>query len=166
MTSSEIPEKAYALAYEHEQKYGSCPQGVLVAIHDTFGIASEEVIKAGHALAGGGALAGDGMCGALAGGIIALGCQFGRERKDFDKRQMKSFEIAKKLRDKFVAEYGGVTCHIVQKKIFGKTFNLWDKGEYKAFNDAGGHTDKCPSVAGNVAKWVAEILLAEGVTSK
>lgn len=166
MSSSGLPEKAYALAYEYEQKYGSCPQCVLAAIHDTFGIVSDDLIKAGYPLAGGGALAGDGMCGALAGGILALGCQFGRERKDFSTRDMKSFHISRKLRDKFVAEYGGVTCHIVQKKIFGKTFNLFDKDEYKAFNDAGGHTDKCPSVAGNVAKWVAELLLAEGVASK
>ena len=166
MSLYSLPEKAYALAYENEQKYGSCPQCVLAAIHDTFGIASDDVIKAGHALAGGGALAGDGMCGALTGGILALGCQFGRERKDFGKRNLKSFEVARKLRDRFVAEYEGITCHSVQKKIFGKTFNLWDKDEYKAFNDAGGHTDKCPAVAGNVAKWVAEILLAEGVSPK
>ena len=36
---------------------------------------------------------------------------------------------------------------------------MWDSKDYEEFERAGGHKDKCPSVAGNVAVWVAEILL-------
>lgn len=38
---------------------------------------------------------------------------------------------------------------------------MWDAKEYEEFERAGGHRDKCPSVTGNVAKWVAQILLEE-----
>ncbi|MBN2599441.1 MAG: hypothetical protein JXA75_02785 [Candidatus Thermoplasmatota archaeon] len=48
-----------------------------------------------------------------------------------------------------------------KKKIFGRSYDLLDKQEYAAFGDAGAHADKCPSVAGNVAKWTAEIILHE-----
>ena len=63
--------------------------------------------------------------------------------------------------DKFVEEFGSGNCRDVQKKICGKAFNLWDPDEYKEFDKAGGHTDKCTDVSGKVARWVAEILLEQ-----
>ncbi len=154
--------KAYALAFEYEQKYGSCAQCVLAAIHDIFGIVDDEVFKSGHVLAGGVGLAGDGSCGALSGGSMALSCKYGRNRENFGHGSyLKSYKLAKKLHDRFIREYGSCICRDVQKKIFGKSFNLWNPNEYKDFESAGGHKDKCPDVAGKVAMWVAEILLEE-----
>lgn len=34
------------------------------------------------------------------------------------------------------------------------------------FKKAGGHADKCPHVAGNVARWVMEILLDKGAVEQ
>lgn len=34
-----------------------------------------------------------------------------------------------------------------------------DPKEYEEFDKAGAHVDKCPSVSGNVARWIAEIVL-------
>ncbi|RSD33523.1 MAG: CGCAxxGCC family protein, partial [Methanohalophilus sp.] len=34
---------------------------------------------------------------------------------------------------------------------------------FEAFEEAGGHDDKCPSVTGNAAKWTAKVLLDEGI---
>ena len=96
---------------------------------------------------------------ALTGGVMALGCKYGRSRENFAKgRFLDSYVRAKKLHDRFVQEYGSTICRDVHKKIFGRTFNLWDAKEYKEFESAGAHRDKCPMVAGKVAKWVAEIL--------
>jgi hypothetical protein len=47
----------------------------------------------------------------------------------------------------------------VQQKVFGRTFNLQDRIEYKAFEEAGAHTDKCPEVVGKAALWTAKIIL-------
>jgi hypothetical protein len=41
----------------------------------------------------------------------------------------------------------------------GRSFNMWDADDYKAFEAAGGHKDKCTSVAANAAAWAAETIL-------
>ena len=93
---------------------------------------------------------------------MALSFIYGREVKDIDKgRFLKSYKLAKNLYDKFVEEFGSCICRDVQKKIFGKAFNLWNAEEYKEFLKAGGHIDKCPDVGGQVARWVAETLLEQ-----
>jgi len=154
-----ILKRVYDHAFEYEQKYGSCPQCVLGAIQDEFGIVPDDVFRAGHALAGGVGLSTEGTCGALTGGVMALGCKYGRSRENFAKgRFVNSYVRAKKLVDRFVQEYGSTICRDVHKKIFERTFNLWDPKDYQEFEKAGAHRDKCPTVAGNVAKWVAEIL--------
>lgn len=160
--TEEPADKAYALAYEYEQKYGYCAQCVLAAIQDTFDFVGDDVIKSAHALSGGLGGAGDGTCGALAGGVIAICCKYGRERKDFGRTPMKlPEELARRLHDLFIKEYGSPICRDVQKKIFGRSFNIWDPKEYEEFESAGAHIDKCPEVVGKVARWVTEILLEE-----
>jgi C_GCAxxG_C_C family probable redox protein len=154
--------KAYALAYEYEQKYGYCAQCVVAALQDTLDFISDDVVRSAHALSGGLGGAGDGTCGALAGGVMAICCKYGRERKDFDRTQMKlPEELAKRLHDLFIEEYGSPICGDVQRRIFGRSFNIWDPSEYQEFESAGAHIDKCPKVVGKVAKWVTEILLEE-----
>lgn len=166
----ELLEKIYKQAFENEAKYGYCPQAVLAAIQDYFGLIDDEVIKATHALAGGGALCGDGTCGALVGGIVAISSKFGRSRKEFGQGKvadwLKSCKIAKKLREKFIEEFGSVICGDVQTKKMGRAFDLWDPRDFQKFEDAGAHVDKCPDVAGKVARWTAEILIEEGVLPK
>lgn len=158
--TKEILERVCARASEYEQKYGSCPQCVLAAIQDVFGMVDDHVFKAGHALAGGVGLTTNGTCGALSGGVMALCCKYGRTRENFAKgRYLKSYQLGKRLHDRFVQEYGSCICREVQEKIFGRSFNLWDAKDYQEFERAGGHKDKCPTITGNVAMWVAEILL-------
>jgi C_GCAxxG_C_C family probable redox protein len=156
----EAIDRAYALAYENEQKYGCCPQCVLAAIQDVLGIVDDATFKASHALAGGGGLSGGGTCGALNGGMLALGARYGREHADFaGRRYRQSYLLAKQLYDRFVAEFGSPICAGVQTSIFGRSFDLWDAEDHAAFKAAGGHVDKCPRVAGSVARWTVEILL-------
>jgi C_GCAxxG_C_C family probable redox protein len=158
----EAIDRAYALAYENEQKYGCCPQCVLAAIQDVLGIVDDATFKASHALAGGGGLSGGGTCGALNGGMLALGARYGRTRDQFaSRRYRQSFLLAKQLYDRFVAEFGSPICAQVQTKIFGRSFDLWDAEDHAAFKAAGGHVDRCPTVAAKVAGWTAELLLAE-----
>jgi C_GCAxxG_C_C family probable redox protein len=163
MNKKSLPEKAYQLAFRYEAELGSCPQCVLAAIKETLGIGDEETIKAADALAGGTALSTNGTCGALVGGMLAISSILGRDYDEFKKgkRVRNVFRYAKKLYDRFVEEFGSCTCKGVQKKIFGRSFNLWDPKEYKEFEKAGAHIDKCPEVSGKVAKWVAELILEE-----
>lgn len=163
-------EDVYQSAYDYEGHYGFCSQAVLAALNDYFTGIDDEVIKASHALAGGGALKGDGSCGALLGGMAAISCYFGRSREEFGESDsqlwMGSSILANKLRERFIEEFGSVICNKVQEEKLGRSYDLWDKNDYKAFEEAGGHENKCPDVTGKVAKWTAEILLDEGIKSK
>ena len=104
-----------------------------------------------------------GTCGTLAGGLLAISSIVGREYDDFKegKKKRRVFKYSKILYDRFIDEYGSPLCCDVQKRLFGRSFNLMNKKEYEEFEKAGAHIDKCPSVSGNVAKWTAELILDE-----
>ena len=164
MTSpKDVPESAYQLAFQYEAKLGSCPQCVLAALKETLGVGNESIFQASQGLTGGTALSSQGSCGALTGGMIAISTLVGRTYQEFTEGQKKRlvFKYTKILYNRFIKEYGSPLCCDVQKKLFGRSYILMDKQEYEAFEKAGAHVDKCPSVAGNVAKWTAEIILNE-----
>jgi len=158
-----LPDNAYRLAFKYEAERGSCPQCVLAALMETLNVGDPATIKAIDAMAGGTALSTNGTCGALVGGLAAISSIVGRDYKSFGsgERKRRVFAYSKKLYDKFIEEYGSPVCKDVHMKLFGRTFNLLDPKEYDEFEKAGAHVDKCPVVAGNVARWAAEIILSE-----
>jgi C_GCAxxG_C_C family probable redox protein len=163
ISQKDILENVYQLAFQYEAKLGSCPQCVLAALKETLDIGNESIFQAAQGLTGGTALSSQGTCGALAGGMIAISALVGRTYQEFTEGQKKRlvFKYTKLLYDMFVEEYGSPLCCDVQKKLFGRSYILLDKQEYEAFEKAGAHVDKCTSVAGNAAKWTAEIILNE-----
>ena len=93
---------------------------------------------------------------------MVISSKIGRDRRNFrdpERIRWKTYELAKKLYDKFVEEYGSGTCSDIQNKIMGRSFDLWDPADFEEFDKAGGHTEKCPSVVANAAKWTTEILM-------
>ena len=160
-SKKEILEEIYNLAFKYEAEIGSCPQCVLAAVMETLNIGDPNTIKAADALAGGSALSTEGTCGALVGGLLAISSIVGRNYDDFKvgNKKRRVFRYAKKLYDKFIEDYDSPICKDVQKKIFGRTFNLLDPRDYAEFEEAGAHIDKCPVVSGKVARWTAEIIL-------
>ena len=159
----ELLEEAYRLAFKYEAEIGSCPQCVLSALMETLDVGDPATIQAADALAGGTALSTKGTCGALVGGLLAISSIVGRSYDNFTAGEQKRrvFRYAKKLYDRFIDEYGSPICKDVQKKIFGRSFNLLDPKEYAEFEKAGAHVDKCTMVSGNAARWAAEIILDE-----
>lgn len=155
-----LQQKAYDLAFKYEAERGSCPQAVLSAVMETIEVGDEQTIKAADGLAGGTGLSTEGTCGALVGGILAIGAVVGRSYPEYclGKQQRRVFQFAKKLTDQFEKEYNGIICNKVQLQLFGQSYRLINPKEYQRFEDAGAHVDKCPTVAGNVAAWTIEIL--------
>ena len=135
---------------------------MVAALQDAFDLRNDIIFKAATALAGGGARAIDGSCGAYTGAILFFGSIVGRERNDFKdeaKVRLQTHDLAKRLHDKFIEEYGSVVCQNIQTKTMGRSYYLIDPDEYKKFLDAGAHDIHCPDVVGKAAKWAAEILL-------
>ncbi len=153
----DLAQEAYDKALKYELDYGCCPQCVLSAVQETVGIIDDSVIKASHGLSGGGALSGMGACGALTGGLVALSAKRGRDRDKLDKgRFINNFKKGQELVDRFRAEFGGVTCQELQQQFTGRTYDMWQAEEYKAFSDARG--EKCALATATVTKWVVEML--------
>ncbi|MBI4984034.1 MAG: C_GCAxxG_C_C family protein [Rhodocyclales bacterium] len=152
-----LAEQAYAKALQYELDYGCCPQCVLATVQETVGIVDDQTVKASHGLSGGGGLLGEGVCGALTGGLMALSAKYGRDRDKLDRgRYINNFKKAKELTERFRAEFGGVTCRELQQQFTGRTYDMWNADEYRAFDDARGL--QCARATGTVTKWVIEML--------
>lgn len=152
-----LAEQAYDKAVKYELDFGCCPQCVLATIQETVGVVDDATIKASHGLSGGGGLVGQGACGALTGGLMALSSKYGRDRDKLDKgRYINNFKKNKELVERFRAEFGGITCEELQKQFTGRTYDMWKADEYKAFDDARGK--QCAHATGTVTKWVIEML--------
>ncbi len=152
-----LAEEAYEKALQYELDYGCCPQCVLATVQETVGIIDDSTIKASHGLSGGGGLMGQGACGALTGGLMALSAKRGRDRDKLDKgRFISNFKKGRELVERFRQEFGGVTCEELQQNFTGRTYDMWDEDQYKAFDEARGK--KCAHATGTVTKWLIEML--------
>ena len=162
--SKEIKKMAYDLGLFYERTYGCCSQCVLAAIKNTLGNIPDDVFKSSTGLGAG--IAGAGYaCGALTGGVMALSMFVGRTYDNFpdpDGIRFKTFELSRKLAEKFEAEYGGGNCSDVQKAIMGRSYDIM-RGERDIFIEHGGHDDKCPIVCGKAAEWTVELLEEAGL---
>lgn len=159
---------AYKLGFEYEQKYMGCAQCVFGALQDALELKNPQtdaVFKAATALSGGTALEGDGNCGAYSGAVLFLGSIIGRERNNFSdpqKIRLKTSDLARELHGNFIETYGTIICHGIHRKIFGRPFYLPDPDQLTKFDEAGAHTEKCPNVVGEAARWTVWILHENG----
>ncbi len=152
-----LAEEAYQRALDYELEFGCCPQCVLASVQEVVGYVSDDTIKASHGLSGGCGLEGEGACGALTGGLLALGAKNGRDRDKLDQgRGIGNFEDARDLTKRFKEKFGGTTCKELQQQFTGRTYDFWDASQYKAFDDARGL--QCAEATAIVTKWVVEKL--------
>jgi hypothetical protein len=63
-----------------------------------------------------------------------------------------------RLHEKFIEEFGSVTCREIHDGVFGRRFDLWSDADKESFEQAGAHRDKRTRV---VASWTAELILGE-----
>lgn len=157
----EILTKAYETGVQNERRCTGCAQSALAAILDVLDIESDDAFRAASGMADGIGLSGDGSCGVLAAGVMAIGLMFGRDREHFSDpfAAMKSYKLAYKLYEDFIERYGSCRCYDIQKKLMGRTYNLRDAKEMEEALH-GGMMDHCSKVVGNGARKAVEIILA------
>jgi C_GCAxxG_C_C family probable redox protein len=158
----EILNRAFESAKQHELKSGGCPQCTIAGIFEALGIENDDVFRAATGFADGVGLTGDGHCGALSGGTMAISYLFGREKEDFGNimKQLRACILSKKLHDQFVEKYGTCRCADIQTKLVGRFFNLYEPTEMEAALKAG-MPDKCSTLIGEIAKMTTKIILEE-----
>jgi len=156
--------RVYRIAFDNEKENRGCAQSVLAALQDAFEMRNDEVFKAASGLSGGVGLSTHGTCGALSGGVMAIGMLFGRERRNFkdpDKTRMVAYRLGKQLSDRFEREYGSVVCCRIQGSYLGRNYDLWSNTDSVDFDKVAYQQSKCPHLVGTAAVWAAEIILNE-----
>ena len=153
-------ETAAKLAQQYEKTCTGCAQSVVAGVLDALDLKSDEVFRAASGLADGIGLTGDGACGALTWGALAIGLVFGRERSDHKDimKPMKSYLLCRELQRDFIEQYGSCRCRDIQAKLMGRTFNMLDPKDLAAAGPAG-MMEHCSSVAGRAGRKTAEIIL-------
>jgi len=169
LSQEQLLDKVYALGVDFERYSGSCSQCTAAALHEILGFESV-IVKIASSSCGGHAGFSVGTCGAVVGATIVLDYFFGRpadllsktrEIQEGQNALKNSMEVSGAFCKKFHDKYGSIICPHVQKKIFGRSYNLQDPSDWDAFIAAGAHTDptKCMSVVGHAARWVLEMLI-------
>ncbi len=150
-------------ADEMEQTKKACARCALYAVAKNLELADEKCIeatlKASIPFAGG--IAGTrNHCGALTGGIMALGLAL----VDYDATEAnpprRSFVIkkAKEFHRWFEKEIGYKMCYDIRETGMGRVYDTANPEEAKAFIDDGGYV-LCGSVVGKAARKAAEMIL-------
>jgi len=118
----EILNKAFESGKRHEMRSGGCPKRTIAAVFEALGIKNDEVFRTATGFADGVGLTGDGHCGALSGGVMAISYLFGRKKEDFGDimKLLNACILSKKLHDQFVDKYGTCRCTDIQTKFFGR----------------------------------------------
>ncbi len=125
-----------------------CSEAVVKIIRDTFCPSVPDTIIAAASgfpigMGGGGC-----TCGAVSGGVIALGLVFGRTKPDEKMKSAACMKYARELHDRFKAENKAVCCRILTKRMLDAS-------------DSGGHEKQCAELTAEVVEIVAEIILRE-----
>lgn len=131
----EIIQKSNQLAVEYEAKYKGCGQCTFLAIIDALRWGGLEIIPKDMEdrffsgvciLTGGVGLTGDGTCAAVASGALAIGLALGIQQENFDEAGFREncTTVRNALLNKYYQKYNSMLCKDVQRKFFGKAWDL------------------------------------------
>jgi C_GCAxxG_C_C family probable redox protein len=154
-------------AGDYEEVSISCSQGTLAALQEEFNLGGgKEVIKAAAFMPG--IASRKETCGAIAGGLMALGLKFGRDKiRDSEsntpegKAEMLKFrEKAWRFCEEFKKEFGSTMCGDIRPQIMGRDYNSMDPVDRQQFLNDGG-PKKCRVPAEKAARIAASIIIEE-----
>ncbi|MBU1584845.1 MAG: C-GCAxxG-C-C family protein [Proteobacteria bacterium] len=138
MNREEIVQKAF----EYFNGGFHCAEAVSKAIVEVYGKGpNSEIPQVASAFGGGAVKTFDGTCGALTGGLVAIGCLYGRMKPGDEETKKEVFQLAQDLGKRFVAEFGASNCNSVLE-LLGPQENM----------------NKCKQLSGTVAGMLSDIL--------
>jgi len=156
ISKEEILNELEEKAGDYEERSGCCAQGCLLALQEQFNLGDVLTFKAATAMPGI-ALRGE-TCGAVIGGLMAIGLAYGRESLDDWDGFLRAIRPARKFCRAFEKEFGSVMCRDVLKSQCGRSFNLADPAEAEEFEKTGGYK-KCRVPPGKAARIAGEIIM-------
>lgn len=166
-SKEEILARVARKAGDYEELSVNCAQGTLTALQEEFDLGGgKDVLKAATFMPG--IMSRKETCGAVIGGLMALGLAYGRDRLyDLEWRTPEANEVMFRLRNKvwrfceaFKQEFGSTMCGDIRPKIMGRDYDTMDSEERRQFLEDGG-AKKCRVPPEKAAGIAAEILLEE-----
>jgi hypothetical protein len=124
---------------------------------------TDDMVFSGIALAGGGARARGGNCGAFSAGLMAISVKMSprtaetpeKEQAELEKMRAKCYEF----RDWFIAEYSGISCLDALHKLFGGNFDQSKESDRKRLAEIQKAVGfNCEALTAKVAVKLAEML--------
>ena len=88
----------------------NCAESVLMSLTESIGVRSELIPKIATPFGGGIGRRGS-ICGAVTGGVIAIGLKFGRSEAKDTKRREESYQKALELFKRFEKKFGSALCY-------------------------------------------------------
>ena len=132
-SKEEIVRDVHEQAYRTQLNYRGCSQVVVKALMDHLGMYNQEVFRAATVFAGGVARKGGSPCGALTGGLLAIGLYCGRNdlleagppkeiamKDSYLNPYTRAHNLAAELFDKFNEFWGSTTCYVIQEKLLDR----------------------------------------------
>ena len=110
-------------AVEHFKEGYNCAQSVLMTMLDHWNLNNELVPKIATGFGGGIGRCGS-VCGALTGGVMAIGAVYGTN-EPLMKKRLKAYETAREFYKQFEAENGSVLC----KELIGFDLSVPEQRE-------------------------------------
>jgi C_GCAxxG_C_C family probable redox protein len=134
----ELIQRISKQAHDTQLKYRGCSQTTLLALQENLGIGDLWTFKAATGFTAGVAGKGVGPCGAMLGGMMAIGIEFGRASLEEAGAPREGGQgrpsnlshtsgLCRELWTKFVAEYGGRwSCFDIQEYAYGRRYDHAD----------------------------------------
>ena len=153
----ELLNKVEETAHDYEKEFHGCSRCVFKALQDHLDLGDGPSLKASTPLAAGVAMRGE-TCGALIGGLLAVGIVTAKEDLKDSNALNTSLAAGFRLARKVEKEFGTTNCTKIQTDRLGRFYSLADPEQYKAFIEAGGYVE-CPKVVGKIARMASEFIL-------
>ena len=156
-----------ASAYDYE--FSGCGQMVMLSLQQEFKLPWAPAVFKSATFLGRGTSGVGGACGALIGGVLAIGLASGRDKiedsiypepevLDATTGFPQSLEIIRKYYKRWKEELGSFQCKELQTRLMGKSYDHENKEDAERFHKEGGR-EKCSELVGKAARIAAEIIM-------
>jgi C_GCAxxG_C_C family probable redox protein len=129
----------------------NCAQSVLYAFCEDFGMSREEALKVSCAFGAGMGRKGD-TCGAVSGGLMAIGLKYGMYLEGDQAAKEKTYALAQEFAREFQARNGSTVC----RELLG--LEIGTPEGMKLFKDKGYHATRCTQYVRDAAEMLEELL--------
>ena len=93
---------------------------------------------------------------------MAIGLVYGRDKLERPEESLPYQETmgrASVLCDRFTEAFGSITCHDVQLKVYGKTWDFRNEEMFEELRETMRKDNRCASVVRKAAELAAEVIL-------